>query len=267
MGTRVRRGVRQGGAALRQRLIARFGRRQPPAPGPIEYWPALGGRSVVAFGDIHGRDDLLARAHARLDALSAARGLCPLEIYLGDLIDRGPDSRDVVERLIARAREREVIALRGNHEAMLLRALDDDEALRLWLAQGGEATLRAYRGAPPEGQGGAASAREILRRALPPAHLAFLRGMPVSYTIGALLFVHAGIRPGRLIDQQDEEDLLWIREPFLSSERDHGLLVVHGHSPVAEPDFRFNRINIDTGAVYTGRLTALLISDRAIEIV
>ncbi|MFE1601710.1 metallophosphoesterase family protein [Methylobacterium sp. ID0610] len=258
---------RRGGTSWRERVIPRLGRRRPTPSAPPEYWPALGGRTVVAFGDIHGRDDLLAATHARLDALSAERGITPIEIYLGDLIDRGPDSRAVVARIIARARERMVVALRGNHELMLLQALESDDALWPWLALGGEATLRAYHCASPAGEGGSASTRDMLRRALSEEHLAFLRAMPVSFTIGALLFVHAGIRPGRLIDQQDEKDLLWIREPFLSSERDHGLLVIHGHTPVAAPDFRFNRINIDTGAVYTGRLTALLISDQSIEIV
>ncbi|MBY0299223.1 MAG: serine/threonine protein phosphatase [Methylobacterium sp.] len=243
--------------------------RRRPDDGLV-YWPALGGRSLAVFGDIHGRDDLLAAAQARLDAVAGARGLRPLEIYLGDYVDRGPDSPAVLDRLIARGRERETVCLRGNHEAMLLGALDDPAVLRSWLGWGGDATLRAYGCPLPRDQEPAAAdlavLQQHLRRALPAHHRAFLAGLPVAYTIGALLLVHAGIRPGRLIERQDEADLLWIREPFLSSTRDHGLLVVHGHTPVAAPDFRFNRINLDTGAVYTGVLTCLLISDRSIEV-
>ncbi|WP_051086511.1 metallophosphoesterase [Methylobacterium sp. WSM2598] len=243
-------------------------RTRPAAPRPVAYWPALEGRQLAVFGNIHGRDDLLAAALARLDARAVPGAARPTEIYLGDLIDYGPDSRGVIARLLARAQSREVIALRGDHEALLLRALSDDAALRAWLARrGGEATLRSYRCPIAAGTGWEAATRALLRAALPPAHLAFLRRMPVSFSLGALYFVHAGIRPGRLIADPDEGDLLTITEPFLSSRRNHGLLVVHAHSPVPEPEFRLNRINLDTGAVVTGRLTGLLISDRAIEFV
>lgn len=236
----------------------------------IRYAPALEGRRVAVFGDIHGRADLLARVHDQLDGYVRHHGLdTPVEIYLGDYIDRGPSSRAVLDLLLARRRTRTIVCLRGNHEAMLLDALRDPAHLPRWLDAGGLATLSSYGVSLSGGQG---SAGEIARRpdifaALPQEHRAFLGSMPVGYRMGSIFFVHAGVRPGVFLERQREADLLWIREPFLSSRADHGALIVHGHSPVATVDFRYNRINVDTGAVFTGRLTCLLIADDALRLI
>ena len=170
------------------------------------------------------------------------------EIYVGDYIDRGPQSREVVEWLLETPplTERR-ICLSGNHEVMLLDALTDPVALHHWLRNGAGATLASY----------GLAASEV--RALPPKHLDFFENLEVAASIGSYLFVHAGIRPGLALAEQDEEDLVWIREPFLSSEVDHGMIVVHGHTPVDVPDVQANRINIDTGAVFSGTLTCLVL--------
>ena len=201
-----------------------------------------------AVGDIHGCFDKLTEL---LDQCRRfAKGRPSTFIFLGDYIDRGPDSRRVVQTIMDMtvADPERVIALAGNHED-LLRQTDTSAGMGRWLANGGGATLRSY---------GVTSPRD-----LPPAHLAFLRNLPTSYDDGQRLFVHAGIRPGIPLDQQTRDDLLWIREPFLSSDADHGLLIVHGHTPLksGKPDIRQNRINLDTGAVFGRALTAAVFSD------
>lgn len=137
----------------------------------------------------------------------------------------------------------------------MLDALDnpaDEAALARWLRNGGVATLTSY------GLSGE-DAPEAWASRLAPGHLPFLRGLARSHRAGGYLFVHAGIRPGVPLDAQDEDDLLWIRDPFLSSSADHGAVIVHGHTPEREPVIRRNRIGIDTGAVYGGRLTTLVL--------
>lgn len=207
------------------------------------------GLRVYAVGDIHGRYDLLQALAARIRAdMVESRPRSSAEIYVGDYIDRGPQSREVVEWLLETPplTERR-ICLRGNHEVMLLDALTDPVALHHWLRNGAGATLASY----------GLAASEV--RALPPKHLDFFENLELTASIGSYLFVHAGLRPGLALAAQDEEDLVWIREPFLSSEVDHGLIVVHGHTPVDAPDARPNRINIDTGAVFSGNLTCLVL--------
>jgi len=142
-----------------------------------------------------------------------------------------------------------VIALKGNHEAIALGVIDGTTPADYWLTQGGAATLRSY---------GVDSAQ-----ALPGAHIDWLRSLRLSYDDGRRFFVHAGIDPEKPLDAQDEHDLVWIREPFLSDERDYGRLIVHGHTPTATgaPDLRSNRLNLDTGAVYGGPLTAAVFAD------
>jgi serine/threonine protein phosphatase 1 len=145
--------------------------------------------------------------------------------------------------LQARLRD-QVVALKGNHEAFALGVIDGDMQVEHWLSQGGTQTLRSY---------GVADAG-----ALPRDHIDWLRSLPLSYDDGRRFFVHAGIDPSRALDAQDEHDMLWIREPFLSDRRDHGRLIVHGHTPLESgtPDLRGNRLNLDTGAVFGGPLTA-----------
>lgn len=243
-------------------------RSEPRAHG-IVYTPALDGAHIAVFGDIHGRADLLDRAHERLDAYVARRGLTPpVEIYLGDYIDRGPQSGAVLSTLLARSGRRAVICLRGNHEAMLLDALDDPAARARWLQAGGAATLSSYDGSiSASHRGNGAPAYPSLRAIIPSEHIAFLRAMPVGYRLGSMFFVHAGVRPGVLLERQQDADLLWIREPFLSSDANHGALIVHGHTPTIAIEFRHNRINVDTGAVITGLLTCLLIGDDGLHVI
>lgn len=198
---------------------------------------------TFCVGDIHGCLAQLTRLLEKCCRYAAGR---PARfIFLGDYIDRGADSRGVVELIMEmqNADPDGVIALAGNHEDFL-RQLDRPADLDLWLANGGDKMLASY---------GADSAKEI-----PYEHLTWLRNLPTHFDDGLRFFVHAGIRPGVPLDRQVRHDLLWIREPFLSwfgmSER----CIVHGHSPVSgtAPDIRANRINLDTGAVYGGPLTA-----------
>lgn len=217
------------------------------------------GVRIYAVGDVHGRADLLADLCTRIDADRA--GSAPvraIEIYLGDLIDRGPASQAVISLLIERASRREVVCLKGNHEELALRFLADPSLFGTWARLGGRETLMSY-GLTPRVRGldqEAALARAF-SAALPPAHRNFLTGLPVFFTCGDFLFVHAGIRPGIALDRQREMDLLWIRDEFLDWDAPFEKMVVHGHTPVLQPEFRSNRINIDTGAYATGKLTCL----------
>ena len=223
--------------------------------------PSLPDRQrIYAIGDIHGRDDLLARL---LDAIEADASTWPAAqsrlVFLGDYIDRGPDSHGVVKRLLTGLpANMPADFLMGNHERLMLDAWADERCLPLWTGNGGLATqksyLAAYLGADP-----ADGDPRITEGLVPPRHWMFFETLKLLVSYGDYLFVHAGLRPGRPIVDQDPQDLLWIREPFLSHAGDLGHVVVHGHTPVKEPDFRPHRIGIDTGAVFTGRLTALVL--------
>lgn len=226
---------------------------------------------VYAVGDIHGRLDLLLELETAIRADAARRGAARrVIVHLGDYVDRGPESRGVVGHLAAGPGAGfEMVALLGNHERMMLDVLDAVEPPGAWLANGGGATLASYGVGPVDRRAlGAVDALALgaaLRDALPAAHRAFLRALAPSHREGDFLFVHAGIRPGIALEDQIEDDLLWIREPFLSANTDHGCVVVHGHSIVAAPVFRSNRIGIDTGAFRTGVLTALAIEGDRVE--
>ncbi|CAA9498948.1 MAG: Serine/threonine protein phosphatase [uncultured Sphingomonas sp.] len=220
------------------------------------------GHRAYAIGDVHGRLDLLDGLLQQIDGDHRARGgeAQPLLIFLGDLIDRGPHSSQVVERVRGGALPGfRTVALLGNHEEVLLRLLDGEEGLlRQWFSFGGAECLASY-GADamslltmPE-----QTALEHIRHAIPAEHQAFLHGMGDSFRFGSYLFVHAGIRPGVPLEQQSSIDLRWIRQPFLGDRRDHGMIVVHGHTISKAIDERANRIGIDTGAFHFGVLTAL----------
>ena len=223
------------------------------------------GCRVYAVGDIHGRADLLAALHDRIvdDAAAATAGRKVL-VYLGDYVDRGPRSFEVVDMLIEAPLEGfEIVHLKGNHEDFLLRFLEEEnlEEAHLWFVNGGYATLHSYKVpvlALPFGLAELETARRAFLTALPPSHMTFFRGLKMFHVEGDYLFVHAGLKPGVPLDEQDEWDLLWIREEFLDSDADFGHLVVHGHTPGVETDVRHNRIGIDTGAVFTDRLTCLV---------
>lgn len=226
------------------------------------------GLRAYAIGDIHGRLDLLDELLADIerDMASRARGRTLL-IFLGDLIDRGPHSREVVERLRTYRRPRvRTVFLAGNHEEVLLRILNGEQGiLDSWLSFGGAECLKSY-GIDPLSIRGMSETRgiETIRKAFPPSHLAFLSGFADTLRFGDYLFVHAGIRPGLDLSLQDQSDLRWIRSAFLEDDADHGFVVVHGHTIADEVVERPNRIGIDTGAYRSGILTALAIegSDR-----
>lgn len=225
------------------------------------------GVRAYVIGDVHGRADLLHDCRARIIADSAERPIAqPLTITLGDYIDRGPDSYRVIELLTQWPDQAPLLALRGNHEEMLLNFLHDPGTLEGWRRLGAIETLHSYGvplGAVMRGEG-FDEARQQLLAGLPPAHLAFLEQTGASIALGDYFFCHAGVRPGVALEAQSPTDLLWIRNEFLDSPADFGAVVVHGHTPVAEPDVRRNRINIDTGAYATGRLTCLVLeSDQA----
>ncbi|MBT5415135.1 MAG: serine/threonine protein phosphatase [Rhodospirillaceae bacterium] len=219
---------------------------------------------IYAVGDIHGRADLLREAHdlIRADMARAPVGRTVV-IYLGDYVDRGLESRQVIDLLLDEPLEGvERIHLKGNHEQFMLLFLDDQGVGGNWLSNGGNATLYSY----GVGMGEASSMEErmtaaqaTLREAVPQRHLAFLRDLRLSHREGDYIFVHAGVKPGRLLEEQVEEDLLWIRDEFLHCDRDLGGIVVHGHSIAAEPEIRANRIGIDTGAFASGVLTVLVL--------
>ena len=210
------------------------------------------GTRVYAIGDVHGRSDLLDRLIAAIDADDAARGAAEtMLIFLGDLVDRGPDSAGVVERAMAlKAAGRRVRFIKGNHEEVFLTALAGHEgAMRFFVRIGGEETLASYGIAGAEYRDADFDGLTTLAQArVPEAHWAFLDGFEDQVEVGDYLFVHAGVRPGVPLDAQARSDLRWIREPFLGHEGDHGRVIVHGHTISAEVEERGNRIGIDTGA-------------------
>lgn len=246
------------------RIIPRYFRRQAAGsnpPGPPE------GLRLYVIGDIHGRFDLLTILYAELARdMERAVPQQAAEIFLGDYVDRGPQSREVVNWLIqSEPVTSERICLMGNHEAMMLQSLDRPEALRGWRDVGGLETLHSYGVSPPIAMSARdqKSVHQSFRAALPAEHGAFLRSLPARAEFGDYFFVHAGVSPARDLASQRTQDLLWTREPFLSSTADFGKIVVHGHTPVKRPDVRPNRINIDTGAYMTGRLTCLVLEGEA----
>lgn len=187
-------------------------------------------------------------------------------VSVGDLIDRGPDSKAVVERLLSGAPQSgplagaQFVTLRGNHEDYLLQFLADFSAAPGWLRNGGLEAIRSYVGHLPDGYAADYPAlQRLLYRALPPSHLRFLSRMPIRHVEGDYLFVHAGIRPGVPLERQDTYDLMWIRGDFLHSTERAAKMVVHGHTVVTEPEIHPNRIAIDTGAYRTGMLSCLVL--------
>ena len=220
------------------------------------------GLRLYVIGDIHGRLDLLNSLACKVnDDLRQDRVDEAVTIFLGDYIDRGPHSAGVIERLSAGDFPTPIVALRGNHEATLLSFLDDAGVLGDWRRYGGLETLVSY-GVDVKkvmrGQGYDV-ALEFLRRNLPPRHLAFFEQTRLSWSIGDYFFCHAGVRPGVALGHQNERDLLWIRDEFNLYHGAFEKIVVHGHTPVEEPQVLANRICIDTGAYATGVLTCLVL--------
>jgi serine/threonine protein phosphatase 1 len=219
------------------------------------------GLRVYAIGDIHGRLDLLSRLHQMIVDDAAAKGIERILIYLGDYVDRGPESAGVIDLLSKETLPGfSAVHLMGNHEDFLLRFLDDTSSGSAWFANGGVATLRSY-GVKFDYAELLSPDRlhDKLSRNLPARHLHFLRGLSLSHVIGDYLFVHAGIRPAVAMELQSPADLMWIRGDFLNSTVDHGRIVIHGHTITDEPEIRENRIGIDTGAFATDCLTCLVL--------
>ncbi len=219
------------------------------------------GRRVYAIGDIHACARQLADLHEIVAEDLARRPVdSVLLLHIGDYVDRGPDTAGVLDRLVGGdpVAGAETINILGNHDDTMLHALSGDRAAATdWLFAGGRPTLESY-GVGPE------SPRESWRAAVPASHFDFLEGLPLRHQEGGYLFVHAGIRPGVPLEQQSREDLLRIRQPFLYTERDLGVVVVHGHTPVKEPQVRHNRIAIDTGAVFGGLMTCVVLEAETI---
>lgn len=218
---------------------------------------------IYAIGDIHGRLDLLERAIAVIGRDVAAHGPAALTVTLGDYVDRGPDPFGVIERLSANPFPTDFVALKGNHEELFERFLVEPEIAAHWRRLGCLETLHSYGVRVADLMMGVNYDRAALAlaAALPPTHRAFLGALKTSLDSERYFFCHAGVRPGVPLARQSDEDLMWIRDDFLNSSADFGKIVVHGHTPVPEPDVRANRINIDTGAFITSRLTCIALED------
>ena len=233
---------------------------------------APAGMRLYAIGDVHGRLDLLERMHESIaEELARDRPDEWRIVHLGDYVDRGPDSAGVIDLLIsARAADPRVMALVGNHDVGFLDFLGLPDPTGLFARYGGVDTARSYgvRLDPDDGRAFAAQAAE-LRAAVPEAHAAFLRGLPYSLEFGDFFFCHAGIRPGVPLDKQAPMDLIWIRDAFLDHPGLHPKVVVHGHTPSPQAQVLANRVNVDTAAFKSNRLTALVVdgaSKRTIEV-
>ncbi len=223
------------------------------------------GLRLYAIGDIHGCLGMLLRLHARIaDDLQRDPPERHLIVHLGDYTDRGPDSAGVVDQLARWSRERDDMRfLRGNHDLLFMEFLQAPyEVAAIFLRYGGVETLRSY-GVVVRADATADSLAADARAKVPPAHLAFLSGTAVSTRLGDYFFCHAGIRPGVPLDRQVEDDLLWIREPWLGHTGESEAVVVHGHTPATAPEALPTRINVDTGAVFGGPLTAVRLDGTA----
>jgi serine/threonine protein phosphatase 1 len=216
---------------------------------------------IYAIGDIHGRLDLLEATTAAIRRDAQNREGAAVTVTVGDYVDRGPQSREVIERLQANPFDMPYVALRGNHESLFESFLIDPAVGEHWRRLGGLETLVSF-GVPVRdvmvGRG-YEEASQRLEAAMTKEHRSFFASLRNSFVSGRYVFCHAGVRPGIPLERQSEKDLMWIREEFLNSAMDFGKVVVHGHTPVAEPEIRRNRINIDTGAFATGRLTCVVL--------
>lgn len=241
--------------ALRQLLRTR--KRRAPAHVPE-------GLRLYVIGDIHGRDDLLEQLIEKIgkDAKANAEAKNVL-IYLGDYVDRGLQSRQVLDRLVSGPPAGfEALYLKGNHEEALLHFLEDAQFAKTWKYYGGLETLHSYGVTDltlSDDSELFARVQHQFESVLPLKHREFLEGLATSATFGDYFFAHAGVRPGIGLDRQSDQDLMWIRDDFLHSSTDYGKVIVHGHTPSEEVVFRTNRIGIDTGAYMTNNLTCLVL--------
>ncbi len=249
-------------------LLSRLFRKPAPAAAP-----SAAGRLVYAVGDVHGHNPTL---HALLDIIrtdlaAQPHDRKPLLIFLGDYVDRGPDSAGVIQTVLDLMAEGtfEVRALKGNHEEALLDFLSDPAFGATWSDYGGNTTLASYGVQPPVSRTDVEAwiaARDAFARALPQDHLALLNRLELMVELGDFAFVHAGVRPGVSLANQTERDLLWIRQEFLQATGRFEKLIVHGHTPMEEPQISSIRMGLDTGVYATGILTAARIDDRGYKI-
>ena len=235
----------------------------PPAPKIDPVFAIPGGIRVYAIGDIHGRSGLLQNMLKTIEQdASAHSDKRIIQVFLGDYIDRGMQSREVIELLLAPAPEEwERIYLRGNHEETLLQFLKEPEILRMWANYGGYTTLASYWVDIPQTMSleKLFIMRDMFRKNLPATHKEFLKNLRLTYSIGDYLFVHAGLHPGLALHEQGAEHLLWIRDLFLRHDDYFDHYVVHGHSPVRAPDIRHNRANLDISAAEKDSLCCLVL--------
>ena len=230
---------------------------------------------TYVVGDIHGRPELLLAAHERIARDDAAHGGGGQVVHVGDLIDRGPDSRGVIDHLMrGQAEGRDWVVLKGNHDRFLPRFLRSPDWVDAGLASGahwldhtglGAAPTLASYGVATEGRSHAEIHRDALA-AVPEAHLRWLESLPLWHLVPRALIVHAGIRPGIDLSRQTEQDLVWIRKGFLDDPRDHGILVVHGHTVVEQVTHFGNRLAVDTGAAYDGPLSAVVLDEDGVHV-
>jgi serine/threonine protein phosphatase 1 len=216
--------------------------------------------AIYAIGDVHGRYDLLTMLERTIVGESARFHGPKLLVMLGDYVDRGPQSAEVIEHLMAPPPEGFIrICLAGNHEEVMGEFLRHPQANTDWLEFGGTETLRSYGIAPQDLEDALRSTPRLrkLLAAVPQSHRDFIEGLGGMLVLPGLTFVHAGIRPGVMIEEQEDSDLLWIRYDFIDSDEDFGTVVVHGHTPVIAAEIRANRIAIDTGAFATGILSGV----------
>jgi serine/threonine protein phosphatase 1 len=234
---------------------------------------APAGMRLYAIGDVHGRFDLLTAMHAHIAAEIERDGVADWRVvHLGDYVDRGPDSKGVIDLLIAaRQRDRRNILLAGNHDIGFLDFLDRPDPDGLFMRYGGVQTAQSYgvdlsgigRGVVTWATNALRSGHADLLRAVPQGHVDFLRSLGLSATFGDFFFCHAGIRPGIALEKQDAHDLIWIREVFHTHSGLYPKVIVHGHTPHVLPEVLPNRVNVDTLAYESGRLTALVVDGAA----
>jgi serine/threonine protein phosphatase 1 len=225
---------------------------------------------IYAIGDIHGQLEMLRDAHALIEADARSQGVVPMVVHMGDIVDRGPNARGVIDFLIKGINAgQDWLVLLGNHDKLFLDFVHggDGRNPRLragvtWQSSvmGGAETLKSY-GVKRRALERMRSFAARARAAVPAEHVAFLEKCPTSYRAEGMIFVHAGIRPGFALDVQDEDDLLWIRDDFLWHMGPHEALIIHGHTPVDEPTHYGNRINIDTGAGWGNPLVPVVLQD------
>ena len=220
-------------------------------------------KRLYVIGDIHGRLDLLQRMSGLVNTDIKSSGQDNLIVTLGDYIDRGPDSRGVIDYLLSNPFAGQFVGLKGNHEALLEKFLGDSTIGADWWRLGGLETLKSFgiTVGPRMTRRGFKKAAVQLHETLSQQQLEFFSSLKTSVVVGGYFLCHAGVRPGVALDLQNDDDLLWIRDEFLESKIDFGKIVIHGHTPTREPQVLANRINIDTGAFDSGRLTCVVLEE------